>query len=447
MRRKPLLGLLLVLLALGGVIGAKLMAEHQPLANQAQEISAGAKPIYNNSLTFKIAGTSGKTAYEMVLASDFRSAKINVSAESIGSEAYVRILNPSGQVIVSEQTAPENGENKFTDTSKSYSVQLGRNYIIELYGTGVQVLSNLTYAQATEFMPSGVTERYVITAKGIRKSGWSDADGEEALYKIFKKYIVNQIETYKTNLSDEVLNNKTLDVANKAQLVLAYNNLKGVDQAPYREFINHLRRGGVPEISYHGKREYSVGESVDFAKLVSVRDGEDGEYDAEQITIQSDIDFNQAGKYTLSYRASDSDRNTVTLKIPITIVEVVEPDVIPESPVVAPEPPVDNSDKKPSATDASSSQAPTVGGGANIDHELIETDLDEETSIYEQDDTEVELAEVTQPTNDNISTTSTNTEPRTQPHGGIGASQIVLLVLGIVLLVGLVRFIFDHYVR
>lgn len=447
MRRKPLLGLLLVLLALGGVIGAKLMAEHQPLTNQAQEISAGAKPIYNNSLTFKIAGTSGKSAYEMVLASDFRSAKINVSAESIGSEAYVRILNPSGQVIVSEQTAPENGENKFADTPKSYAVQLGRNYIIELHSANVQVLSNLTHIQATEFIPSGVTERYVITAKGIRKSGWSDTDGEEALYKILKKYIVSQIETYKVNLSDEVLNNKTLDVANKAQLVLAYNNLKGVDQAPYREFINHLRRGGVPEISYHGKREYSVGESVDFAKLVSVRDGEDGEYDAEQITIQSDIDFNQAGKYTLSYRASDSDRNTVTLKIPITIVEVVEPDVIPESPVVAPELPVDNSDKKPSATDVSSSQAPTVGGGANIDQELIKTDLDEETSIYEQDDTEIELAEVTQPTNDNISTTSTNTEPRTQPHGGIGASQIVLLVLGIVLLVGLVRFIFDHYVR
>lgn len=450
MRRKPLLWLLLVFLALGGVIGAKLMMEHRPVVSQAQEIGEGPKPVYNNSLTFRIPGTSGKPAYELVLASDFRSARINVTDEVLGAEASVKILNPSGQIVESEQTTLEDGEIKFTNTPKNYSVALGRGYVIEINGSGVQVLSNLNHSLATAFMPSGATERYVLTSDGIRKASWSDADGKAALYDLLKKYIVGEIETYKAKLTDEVLNNKNLDVAAKTQIVLAYNNLKGVDQEPYREFINHLRRGGVPEITYSGKREFTVGENVDFTKLVSVRDGEDGEYTADQITTMSEVDFSQAGKYTLSYKASDSDRNTVTLKIPITVTEVKAEVVSPEPVEVVPEKPtVDNSNTNSAiaVTSTANAQVPVVGGDLNTESNVVETNTDSETIWNEQNDIE-EIAPVSVAYPASTTTNETNEpEAKLESRGGISPSQIVLLVLGIALLFGLVRFIFDHYVR
>ncbi len=447
MRRKPLLGLLAVLLALGGVIGAKVMMEHQPVVSQAQEIGVGSKPVYNNSLTFQVLGKSSRPAYELVLASDFRSAKITVTEEALDAEAYVRILNPSGQVSTSEQTTSENGEIKFVSAPRTYSVQLGRGYAIEVHGADVQVLSNLTHSPATSFMSSSTTERYVLTLDGIRKSTWSDADGKTALYNILKNYVVGQIEAYRAQLSDEVLNNRHLDVSAKAQIVLAYYNLRGVDQKPYREFINNLRYGGVPKITYSGKYEYAVGESVDFAQLVSARDGEDGEYDLSQIAIQSDVDFSQAGKYTLAYKVSDSDQNTVTLKIPITVAEVK----IDEAPK-----PVENpaSDATSSETPSTANgQVPTVGGGVNVEQEPTKTDLDNGTVWNEHGDeieemidignTDTQLTEVQSP-----STIQANEskEQEAEAHG-ISASQIVLLILGIVALFGLVRFIFDHYVR
>ena len=39
MRRKPLLGLLLAVLALGGVLGAKIIMAHQPVVSQAERKS------------------------------------------------------------------------------------------------------------------------------------------------------------------------------------------------------------------------------------------------------------------------------------------------------------------------------------------------------------------------------------------------------------------------
>lgn len=444
MRRKPLLGLLLVILALGGVIGAKVMMEHRATVSQAQEIGVGPKPVYNNSLTFRIPGKSGKPAYELVLASDFRSAKITVTAEALSSEASVRILNPSGQVSMSEQTTSESGEIKFAGAPKSYSVQLGRGYAIDVHGAKVQVLSNLTCTTATAFMPSGDAERYILISDGIRKSTWSDADGKAVLYNLLKNYIVSQIEAYKSRLSDEVLNNRHLDVNAKTQIVLAYYNLNGADQAPYREFINHLRYGGVPQITYSGKREYTVGETVDFTKLVSVRDGEDGEYDASRIITQSDVDFSRAGKYTLSYKASDSDRNTVTLKIPIVVAEVkVDTN---EPPVSTPAPETPANDTVITVPSTANGQIPTVGGGVNVEREPIQSNADDGTVWNEQIEgiEEISPVEVVRPTS---TAPTTKSEQKEDDAHGISASQIVLLILGIVVLFGLVRFIFDHYVR
>ncbi len=448
MRHKLRLGLLLVTLALGVVAGAKIMACHQPTVSHAQEIGVGPAPVYNNSLTLRIPGKSGKVAYELVFASDFRSAKITVTAETLSSNAAVKILNPSGQVVVSEQTSTQGTEIKFTSAPKTYSVSLGKGYMLDVQGANVQVLSNLNYSLATAFMPSGSSERYVVMTDGLRKSTWNESEGKTALYNLLKNYIVGQIETYKSQLSDAVLNNKNLDVANKTRIVLAYRNLKGADQEPYREFIKHLQRGGVPEITYKGQRTYTVGDQVDFAKLVSARDGEDGAYAPEQIITKSEVDLSRAGQYTLAYTVGDSDENIVTLKIPITVAEAQSVDDAPATNTQQP-PTTPNTNVSSNAETSASSTVYTVGGGMNIDTDPIESlDGDESTVWGEQVEAENTMSSqiITSETATEVSSSTKNAEQQEQSHG-ISASQIVLIALGIVLLFGLVRFIFDHYVR
>lgn len=448
MRHKLRLGLLLVTLALGVVAGAKIMAYHQPTVSHAQEIGVGPAPVYNNSLTLRIPGKSGKVAYELVFASDFRSAKITVTAEALSSNAAVKILNPSGQVVVSEQTSTQGTEIKFTSAPKTYSVSLGKGYMLDVQGANVQVLSNLDYSLATAFMPSGSSERYVMMTDGLRKSTWSESEGKTALYNLLKNYIVGQIETYKSKLSDAVLNNKNLDVANKTRIVLAYRNLKGVDQEPYREFIKHLQRGGVPEITYKGQRTYTVGDQVDFTKLVSARDGEDGAYAPEQIITKSEVDLSRAGQYTLAYTVGDSDENTVTLKIPITVAEAQIADDAPTTDTQQP-PTTPNTTVNSDAEDSASSTVYTVGGGMNIETGSAELIDDSDATVWgEQVEAENTMSSqiITSETATEVSSTTKNTEQQEQSHG-ISASQIILIVLGIILLFGLVRFIFDHYVR
>ncbi len=440
MRHKLRLGLLLLAMALGGIIGARLMSLHRPVISQAQEIGVGPMPTYDNSLTIRVLGKSGKPAYELVFASDFRSAKVTVTTESLDSDSAVKVLNPSGQVVVSEQTSAQSGEIKFADAPKSYSVSFGKSYIIETQGTNVQVFSNLNRSLATAFMPSGTSERYVIMTDGLRKATWSDEEGKTALYNLLKTYLVGQIESYKSRLSDEVLNNKNADVAAKNRIVSAYRTLKGADQEPYREFIQRLRRGGVPEITYSGRREYTVGEDVDFTQLVSARDGEDGDYAITEITVESNVNLHQAGQYSLAYIVSDSDCNKVTLRIPITVAEADKP--------ITAEPKPDVTVPTQSAVD---STVPTIGGGRNTENNATipvsdETVWGEQSSIDDLLSSEItnQNKDSTSPSVEIETTTADSDKPK---QSGISASQIVLIVLGIVLLFGLVRFIFDHYVR
>ena len=70
------------------------------------------------------------------------------------------------------------------------------------------------------------------------------------------------------------------------------------------------------------------------------------------------MDFSQAGKYTLAYKVSDSDQNTVTLKIPITVAEAK----VDEAPK-----PVENP-----ASDATNSETPST---ANARYQLWVVEL------------------------------------------------------------------------
>lgn len=475
MRRKALLGLLLVVLVLGGFLGAKIIAAHHTVASQAQEIGVGPAPVYNNSLVLRIPNAAGQVAYELKFENSFKQASVTVKDVALETSAYVRILNAAGQVVAGEYTTAKDTtpvaaeavrsaeiapvEYHFAKTPANYSVKLSPGYIIEISSTNTQVLSTLNHSLATEFMPETTTERYVVTSDGLRKASWSEAQAKGAMYNLLKTHIINQIENYRARLSDEILNNRYLEVASKTQIVLAWRMLDFADREPYREFIEHLRCGGVPQITYYGQREYTVGETANFPELVSARDGEDGDYAAEEIITTSEVDFTQAGEYLLAYTVSDSDRNKVTLKIPIA---VVEPQA--EQPAPGTFPPLENVtppeldevsqiENEPSQSAGQNTSA--IGSGMNTDMPTATNTVDAvwDNTAFETADVETNANENDDATTTVVATplrpdeTETNNNSEKKPATGINASQIILIVLGIVLFAGLVRFIFDHYVR
>lgn len=481
MRRKALLGLLLVMLAFGGFLGARIIAAHRPTTNQAQEIGVGPAPVYNNSLILRIPNRAGQIAYELKFENGFKQAKVMVAAVDLETSAYVRILNANGQLMAGEYTAMQDltsaaGDavrsantadvvHRFSQAPASYSVKLSPGYVIEISAVSTQVISILDNSLATEFMPQTTTERYVVTSGGLRKESWSETQAKTALYNLLKNHIIAQIENYRQQLPDEVLNNRYLEVAPKTQIVLAWRMLDFADRLPYHDFIDNLRRGGVPKITYYGQRQYTVGETANFSGLVSARDGEDGDYAVENIITTSGVDFAQAGEYLLAYTVTDSDCNRVTLKIPIA---VVEPQ--PEQTEPGTFPPLENitnpgldgasqiSDAGNNPANSAGQDASTIGGGMNVD---VVPPTNATSAVWDNATTETIVApDGSTPSEDDGTSltivsatpmrpeeTNGESESAVEEKPGVSASQIVLIVLGAVLFAGLVRFIFDHYVR
>lgn len=472
MRRKALFGLLLAVLALSSFLGAKIIAAHRPISSQAQEIGVGPMPVYNNALILRIPNQAGQAAYELKFDADFKQAKVSVAAVDLEASAYVRILNANGQLVAGEYTtvqenasaatdagqAVANVTHRFAQAPASYNVKLSPGYTIEISSKNTQVISTLNNSLATEFMPQDTTERYVVMSGGLRKAGWSDAQARTALSNLLKNHIINQIENYRRQLSDEVLNNRHLEVASKTQIVLAWRMLDFADRLPYHDFINNLRRGGVPQITYYGRRQYTVGETANFSDLVSAHDGEDGDYAIEEIVTRSEVDFGQAGEYLLAYTVRDSDQNTVTLKIPIA---VVEPQA--EQPAPGTFPPLENvTDSSLNEMEQISNPSTSAGQNTSAIGSGVNTDAaptaDTTSMVWDNTTSETVIAPAETNSDEETGPTVTVATP-TRPDeaeadseaatakSGISASQIVLIVLGIVLFAGLVRFIFDHYVR
>ena len=168
---------------------------------------------------------------------------------------------------------------------------------------------------------------------GLRKTSWSEAEGKKQMYGLLRDYIVEIIEAYKANVTDEVLNNKNLDLANKSRVMLSYYLLEVADQAPYAEFMEHLRRGGSPVIQYIGPTEYELGAEIDLLRYLSVTDSEDGEIVLSRVQIRGEIDNYKVGTYTVEIIARDSDENETQKELEIQIIDLGTTDSTPEVPM------------------------------------------------------------------------------------------------------------------
>ena len=93
------------------------------------------------------------------------------------------------------------------------------------------------------------------------------------------------------------------------------------DRKPYRYLVYRINRGGVPTFTYLGKNEYDITESIDLYSLVSVKDNEDGYI---KPIVMNEVDLSIPGEYSITYNATDSDRNVTSYTVHINMVEVLD---------------------------------------------------------------------------------------------------------------------------
>ncbi len=274
------------------------------------------------------------------------------------------------------------------------------------------------------------------------------------------------IENYQKTISADVLNNKKLDSVNKARVIQAYESLDTSSRAPYTEFIAQLKRGGVPEISFSGPTVYQLGDEIPlFVRQVTIYDNEDGDETGEMsragLKAISNFNAERAGEYYVKYSITDSDGNSAELTVNISVV-----DPTPEQPTPEPEP--DTPAQTPSVTPNPPETSGSVGAGVNLSDTQLETELPSPVEnenigyVHDSANQEDNIETTDKPTSiiENLPNNSGNKpsssltfkdssekESVSQKTSTWSAWNFLWIALGVLGVVILVRFIFDHYVR
>ncbi len=489
--------------------------------------------IYNNSLILSISSSTGSTAYSLEFQDNFQSASIAIYPEKLPGEAYIRIFDEDGVLVKGEYTtikepAEVDQNTPSTDTDalasrsnslssngvsyllteelKKYTLNLQPGYILELHSSSknqASFLSTLDQVLATEFLPSSETERYVVMPNGLKKLSWDDTTASDALYSQLQRYLTNLIANYQTIIDDETLNHKTADLARKTQVIHAYQTLKEADRIEFAEFIDHLRRGGSPVITYTGSDTYYINESIDFADYVVILDNEDGEIPISNLQIAHEINWSQPGDYTVELTASDSDHNITILSLTLTLVKPNDDSELPDSPdspdspddpgssdiTDIPNDPSTPDDQPPDDTDLpddsnaspDSPEAPDTTPPAQLPQPLPPNDPSQSlgnltypsSSATEPDDKDNNSQAPTAPVIPSGIGTNAPIEPEeepstptqvwdnnrpepiitstpseeTSPTEEFNWKTLFPFVIGIIFLILIIKFIFDHYVR
>ena len=105
----------------------------------------------------------------------------------------------------------------------------------------------------------------------------SKEDADELAYIQLKQHLVSMIEEYKQKVTEQVLNNRLINIKEKTSIINAYNQLREIDQIPYIELINSIEKGGSPVITVVAdKLDYDIGTQINLYSLIKAMDNEDG---------------------------------------------------------------------------------------------------------------------------------------------------------------------------
>lgn len=456
-----------ILATLGGCVILAPKKTEVAQQKNAQLAEATEEKAYNNSLNLRILGVDGQIACEMNFNDDFSKATLTIAETDLESAAYVRVLGTGGEVLAGEyteiaETAGERVTYRFKGSPEAATVAVEPGTMVEIQAKEARVYSNLDGGEVGYFAPEQATERYVVMENGLRKAVWDEATGDEVMYGLLAGKLQAEIEDYQAGAAKEVVENKKLDVANKSRVKLAFYNLREADQAKYRDFITALEQGGKPKINYTGANGYRIGSEIAWRDLVTARDNEDGEI--SEIEVETNYDAGAAGEYYVRFRAQDSDGNVGELTQQIFVTRAEGGDVFNNS---------GDSDNAGEDFSAGGEEISRVeekdliaevaqdeeaagaentelgfGGGQNAEEGEKTTKDAEETEdlgnvvIEDEELKRQPTGEYHQETKPNDSEEEAKGENEKSSHGWI-----IWVGVGAVVLLGLGKFVSDHYIR
>ena len=409
--RKGLLLLILGISATVGALGCKILSSPKAVQTATMQAVEAPANTYDNSLSLKIFGESNETALQLTFSDAFKKATLTMTDAALPTDSYVRVFDQFGNLLAGEYTeindigdAESQPVYHFRDAPKAYTLFLAPGAKIEVHAQKARFYSNLTKNEAGYFAPTLEIERYVVMENGLRKESWSEETGEATMYAMLRVYLVDQIEQYKAQVAPEVLENKGLDMTNKARILVAYYALSPEDQAIYREFMDLVENGKQPE-----------------------------EPIPDEPSEDEPTEEDPGGQF-----------------VPTPIEPVEKPELTPEASIT---------DQVATSEVATNVVVASLGAGANREEELVVTDTDGSETEDEAKNPAEEQLETDGETDENAKhdsgaatvhsdkrsadRTSTNTA-ETKP----GFLKVVIwVVLGVLVVIVFGKFFLDHYVR
>ena len=245
--------------------------------------------------------------------------------------SYVKIYDNEGELVTEDVST-----GGYFDFNKgTHEINLQPGYTIEInypikYANKVVVYNTLTNTKMPEYGALGELTRYTIIENGIIREDMNEEGANDLAYEQLKVILIDIIENYKQNVTEDELNNKFINHKEKATIIDAYNQLRDDDKIPYTTLINSIKRGGIPTITVITETlKYDIGTQIDLYSLIKAVDNEDGPIliDKNNTTIKTKLDVDNSGIYNVTYEVSDSDKNVSTKTIQIEIIDnTIPPD-------------------------------------------------------------------------------------------------------------------------
>lgn len=295
-------------------------------------------------VSINIRGIYGTTGYNMDLTNKNKVGKVTLSGANLGNRdgswrdkadevfVSVTILNEKNEEIDKLEVK---GEQYFSDLTLTNSViNFEYGYKIKIYSNKpqfVRVLSTSSKKEISDYSCSDQTITYEITSEGLKLLNKENFEAKEVAYKELKKEYIDILEAYKIKVTEKELQNKSKNLDEKIKVVNAYNKLKEEDRSEYSQLIQQIKKGGSPTILIENElikvnknKEAKKMDDLDLYSLITITDNEDViiESNSDNVAIETNLDRSQVGIYSLKYTVKDSDGNTSTKIIQIS----VEPD-------------------------------------------------------------------------------------------------------------------------
>lgn len=286
--------------------------------------------------TITILGVNGTVGYSLKFENKYLKATPSLGYANLGNQnstweskpddvfASVTIIAEDGTEI--DKIEVKGKEYFFQKTAKSSDYDVGVGTRIVIYSERpdlVSVVSQITGNKIDEYgVKNSKTIEYKITEKGLKLLSVENFDEEKVLYENSKIKMIELIQNYKENVSETELENKRINASVKSEVVLAFENLAESDRTDFVSLIEKIKKGGAPKFVFEREKfSFKVGDEIDLYSLAKIFDNEDFEIEcnSKNVIIQTELNENVAGEYSVSYSVSDSDGNMASKTILVEI--------------------------------------------------------------------------------------------------------------------------------